>query len=245
VTRAPQHARAWTAALESRGASVAAREIFVLDSMAGEPAARRALDDVGGYDWILVTSPNGLAFFRRALSARGIEAANLSARFAAVGPKTAAALQASGIRPAVVAARADANGLAAALEAHLGRADRVLIVRPEVSRPQLARRLTDCGAVVDSVPFYRNRASPGVAGVAGELADGKFDAAVFSAPSSFAHLFDACAGAAKRALASIALIAIGETTADAIRAHGCDVAAVAAEPTAEGIADALERVLSK
>jgi uroporphyrinogen-III synthase len=241
VTRAPDRARAWTAALEARGATVAAREVFVLDSMAAEAAARSAVESIESYDWILVTSANGLRFLREALAQRELDVADLRASFGVVGPQTATALAACGVEPRVVAASADSGGLADGLAGRVAPGSRVLVVRPEVSRPELARRLADAGALVDAPPFYRNRPAPAVAAVARELAAGAFDAAVFSSPSSFGHLLDVAVGGTPAIAAATLLIAIGETTAAAIRERGYAVAAVARQPTPEGIAAAVEQ----
>jgi len=244
VTRAPDRARAWTEALEARGATVAAREIFVLASMAAEAAALEAVQSIEAYDWILVTSANGLRFFRETLARRGLDVTDLTASFGVVGPQTASALRACGVEPGVVAGRADSSGLADALAEHVGARARVLLVRPEVSQPELAERLHAAGAAVDSIPFYRNRPAPGVGDVANELTAGSFDVAVFSSPSSFKHLIDAPGQATPVIPPDVALVAIGETTAATIRARGLVVAAVAGQPTAEGIADAVAETRS-
>ena len=58
VARAPAKARAWVKALEARGAVVAAREVFTLESMVGEARAQRSIDQIDAWDWILLTSQN-------------------------------------------------------------------------------------------------------------------------------------------------------------------------------------------
>src|SRR5262245_44319572 len=67
------------------------------------PAAMRDL-----WDWVVVTSPNGA---ERAVAAAGGRAAAHAVRWAVVGPGTADALAAHGIRPALVPDRFVAEGL--------------------------------------------------------------------------------------------------------------------------------------
>jgi uroporphyrinogen-III synthase len=245
VARAPARARAWVEALEARGAVVAAREIFTLESMVGEARAQRSIDLIDTWDWILLTSQNGLRFLVRGLHARSVRLAGLRGKFGVVGPQTANALELLGRTPDAVAEPSDALGLAAALEGKVADGDHVLIVRPEHARVGLAERLEEFGAEVNSVPYYRNRPAGDLAAVAAEVSEGTFDAAVFGAPSSFSHLFAACGDRAQERFKWIVLVAIGATTAEAIRDHGCKVAAVASEPTPAGIADALEAALSR
>ena len=244
VARAPAKARAWVKALEARGAVVAAREVFTLESMVGEARAQRSIDQIDAWDWILLTSQNGLRFFVRGLQARSIRLAGLPGKFGVVGSQTAQALEVLGKTPDVVAEPSNALGLAAALEGQVADGDRVLIVRPEHAQEGLAERLEEFGAEISSVPYYRNRPAGNVAAIAAELSEGTFDAAVFGSPSSFSHLFAACGDRAPERFKWIVLVAIGGTTAEAIRDHGCEVAAVASEPTPAGIVDAVEAALS-
>jgi len=245
VARPPAGAKAWVEALGARGAVVASRETFTLESMVGEARAQRSIDRIDRWDWILLTSQNGLGFFVQGLQARSIRLAGLNARFGVVGSQTATALEQLGRTPHAVAAPPNALGLAAVLGDEVAVGDQVLIVRPELGRGALAERLEQLGAEVDSVPYYRNRPADNVSAVAGELDDGTFDAAVFGSPSSFSHLFAACGERAPERFKSIALVAIGPTTAEAIRDHGCEVSAIASEPTPTGLADAVEAALSR
>ena len=245
VARDPAQAAAWVLELTARGAAVVARETFTLESMVGEALAQRSIDRIHDWDWILLTSQNGLRFLARGLQTRNVELAGLPARFGVVGPQTAQALERLGRTPDAIAVPADGLGLAATLAGQVAAADCVLIVRPDDSRPGLAERLAESGAEIHSVPYYRNRPADNVAAVAAELSAGAFHAAVFGSPSSFLHLFAACAEGASERINRIKLVTIGETTAQAIRDHGCKVAAVASAPTPAGIADAVEAALSR
>lgn len=245
VARAPAKARAWVEALAARGAIVTAREILTLESMVGEARPQRSIDQIDSWDWILLTSQNGLRFFVRGLQARSVRLDGLRAKFGVVGPQTAKALEGLGRTPDVVAEPPNALGLAATLEGEVADGDRVLIVRPEQARTSLAERLEEFGAEVHSIPYYRNRPADNLAAVATELSEATFDVAVFGSPSSFSHLFAACGDSAPERFKWIVLVAIGETTAEAIGDHGCEVAVVASEPTPTGIVDAVEAALSR
>ena len=96
--------------------------------------------NVGGYDWLLLTSRHGVeALFRRLEGPLP--------RVAVVGPGTAAALREHGVEPALVARRSTQEGLAAELPRPPGR---VLFAGAEGARDVLVRVL---GA--EFVPLYR------------------------------------------------------------------------------------------
>jgi len=103
VARAPASAGAWVEALTSRGALAVPHETFTLESMVGEARAQRSIDRIDDWDWILLTSQNGLRFFVRGLQARSIPLAGLPVKFGVVGPQTAQALERLGRTPDAVA----------------------------------------------------------------------------------------------------------------------------------------------
>jgi uroporphyrinogen III methyltransferase/synthase len=95
--------------------------------------------DTTGYDWVVITSPNGAEHFAR--RRRG----SLS-RVAAVGPGTAEALRAHGIEPALVPQVSTQEGLLAEFPRSPGR---VLVAAARGAR----RTLID-GLGADFVPLY-------------------------------------------------------------------------------------------
>ncbi len=99
--------------------------------------------DVGGYDWVVVTSLFGARELLR--RARGT-----LPKVAAIGPGTAAALADGGVEPALVPAVSTQEGLLGALPRPAGR---VLFTGAERARQLLADELH-----ADVVPLYRTTA---------------------------------------------------------------------------------------
>jgi uroporphyrinogen-III synthase len=124
--------------------------------------------------------------------------------------------------------------------------ERVLVVRPETARDVLAEALVSAGLRVEAVAFYRTVAAEDVPDTARRLASGRFDAAVFTSPSTFHRLRDA--GEAMpgfaAALAALRRVAIGRVTASALTSAGLPAAAVADSPSDEGLVAALLRAFS-
>jgi uroporphyrinogen-III synthase len=164
----------------------------------------------------------------------------------AVGPATVEALRAHGVR-AHIPSRSDASSLASAVLTQ-GGCQRVLMPRADGGRDEAVDLLTAAGIWVEAIAVYRTEArladdpelQPGLDALIG----GGIDAVACFAPSQAIALAQLCAGRGRplSTLASTRLVAIGETTAAALRGAGITPAAVAATPTPESMADALGSV---
>jgi uroporphyrinogen-III synthase len=107
VTRPKEQAGPLVARLEALGAEVVECPLIEIERSSGEPV------DGTGYDWLVVTSPNGADEVAR----RG---RNLP-RIAAIGPGTAEALRAHGIEPAFVPSASSQDALLAEFPQPAGR----------------------------------------------------------------------------------------------------------------------------
>ena len=140
VTRPRAQAGPLVGRLEALGIEVVECPLIEIERTSDDPV------DAAGYDWLVVTSPNGADEIAR----RGV---NLP-RVAAVGPGTAEALRAHGIEPDFVPRVSSQDGLLAEFPRPSGR---VLFAAAENSR---RRPIDELGA--DFVPLYRTRLlSPG------------------------------------------------------------------------------------
>jgi uroporphyrinogen III methyltransferase/synthase len=118
VTRAREQASELRTRLEALGA-----EVVELPAIAIEPLPV-AVPDLGAYSWLVLTSANGVAVLFDALATNGRDARALGGlRVAAIGPGTAAALAARGIRADLVPERFVAESLLAAFPAPGARAE--------------------------------------------------------------------------------------------------------------------------
>jgi uroporphyrinogen-III synthase len=134
VTRRRAQAGPLVARLEALGHQVVECPLIEIVPIEDGPV------DTSGYEWLVVTSPNGAA----QLSARRVGALP---RVAAIGPGTAEALRAAGLDPELVAGDSRQEGLVASFPPDPGR---VLFVGAEGSRRFLIDAL---GA--DFRPLYR------------------------------------------------------------------------------------------
>lgn len=222
--------------LAARGA-----EPVVVPTIAVRPVASAELDEALAaaeeFAWIVLTSSSGVAAVFDRLRDLGIETPR-APRWAAVGPRTAAALEAEGVRVDHVPDR----GVGVAIPAGMGevRGKRVLLLRAAAAGADLPAGLRERGAFVVDVVAYETLEGPGSSGAALQRAlnDG-LDAAIFTSGST-ARGFAALAGG-PGSLAEAVVVCIGPSTAASAREAGFDPAGIASEPTPEGLVEALER----
>ena len=234
VTRTRQQASALSRALRDAGAeAVEVPVIDVVDPADGGAALRDAVIRLGAYDWIVVTSPNGAARLGRALDDAGLDARGFaSARVAAIGPATAAALRPIGVRADLVPEQFVAESLLDAMAAASG-PGRALLVRAEVARDVLPDGLRERGWAVDVVDAYRT--VPTAVDDAQRAAIGGADVITFTSSSTVDRFVEAVgAGAVPPVVACI-----GPVTADTARGHGLTVDIEAEVHTVPGLVEAL------
>jgi uroporphyrinogen III methyltransferase / synthase len=194
------------------------------------------------FDWIGFTSANAVsAFMERLFAAPGADARALAGtRLAAVGPATAHALRAYGLRADLIPDRAAGRHLAAALGEVEG--SKILLPRSDIALRDLPDGLAARGAqVIEVVAYVTRPAAPTTASDA-ILAGGGFDVVTFFSPSAVTGLATLLRSKPlARAFSGAAIACVGETTAAAAREAGLPVEIMPEEFTAEGLVAALVR----
>ena len=223
VTQARTQASELVRRLRALGAGVVEAPVIRIEPLAGAPI------DASAYDLVCLTSPNAppLLLERIGGDARLLAGVDV----AAIGPGTAAAIRAIGVRPDIVAERAVAEGL---LEALAGRVAgrRVLVARAEDARDTLPDGLREAGAEsVDVVPLYRTTpdAPGGVDALAADL--------VTFTSSSTVRFFHAAF--ADHELSAVQGVSIGPVTSATMRDLGIPIAAEAAHHDLDGLVAAV------
>jgi uroporphyrinogen-III synthase len=207
VTRPRDQAGPLVRRLEELGHEVVECPLIEIEPF-GEPV------EVGGYEWVIVTSPNGA---RELVS----HASGPLPKVAAVGPGTAETLRELGVEPAFVPSVSSQDGLLAEFPRPEGR---VLFAAAEGAR---RRPIEELGA--DFVPLYRTRLVAPSAAPEGDvvvLASG-------SAAKSFAALG-----------VDIPAVSIGPQTTEAARVAGLRVVAEAETHDLEGLIRAVGSLAS-
>ena len=240
VTRARSQASDLSNRLSQLGATPIELPTIEIVSAPVEPidAAILRLDS---YDWIVFTSVNGVEAFLARLDALNVAPQTQpNLKVAAIGRATAARLTAAGIDVDFIPDQFVAESVVAGLVNVGISGQRVLLPRAEIARDTLPAGLRAAGATVDVVVAYRTQppAASTDLQVASILAD-HIDLATFASPSSvrnFVSLLDGAQLAAK-------VVCIGPVTAEAARAAGLTVDAVADEYSIPGLVESIVRLI--
>lgn len=242
ITRPPEQAPELAALLERAGARVTLLSSIAIAPLDDTAALDDALRRMAGFDWIVLTSVNGVAAVSARLAALRLDwAARGQARVAVIGPATARALAAQGVTPDLIPDEYVAEGILEGLGAVAN--TRILLLRADIARRSLTEGLRARGAVVEEVAAYRTVERPVETHALRALLEAdRPDAITFTSSSTVRGLLKSIPTGGPHphdALAGIALACIGPITAGTLREHGLEPAVVADEYTVPGLVRAL------
>lgn len=243
IARPHHQATETAAAVRDRGAVPLVRPAIEIVPPPDPAPLAAAAAAVGTYDACVFTSANAVRFFFAALQAAQLDSRVFgSCKLAAIGPRTAAALEPYGLRPDWVATQFVGESLAeAVLEG--GTARRVLLPRALVAREELPQRLRAAGLQVDVVHAYETRPiGPARAErLRLELEAGEVDSLLFTSSSMVDAVVAMLGAGAARVLSQTAVASIGPITTRTAERHGVRVDVAASTYTVGGLLDALEK----
>lgn len=243
VTRAQHQAGSLARMLRERSAEVEEIPTIEIRPPADSAALDAALRDLAQYDWLILTSVNGVeALFRRAQELGADVSPLKSTQICAIGPATRRAIEKRRLNVAVVPQQYVAEAVVDALRPQV-RGKRVLLVRAQEARDVIPRELQQAGAEVTVAAAYETVVPHGArerlqAALASEQ---RPDMITFTSSSTVRHLVSLLggAGAARQQLSAIALASIGPVTSATLREAGLQPSMEAAEYTMAGLADAI------
>ncbi|MCB2305047.1 uroporphyrinogen-III C-methyltransferase [Clostridium estertheticum] len=162
-----------------------------------------------GYDFITLTSVNGVNYFFDYLRDIKFDVRKLKAKVAAIGPATAKAIENRGIIPDIVAEHFVAESLFDKMRGYVKEYDKVLVPRSKDARPYLVEALRNLGCIVEEVFTYET--------ICGKLkSDNEIkdvDVIVFTSPSTVKNMINMVG---IETIQSKKAIAIGPITAKAL-----------------------------
>jgi len=266
VTRSPERSAALVAALQQAGATPVLLPLIDFERAPDQHALDVACDALaaGAFDWLVVSSATTVHVLMEKAAERGLRLEGLvpaGTRVAAVGPATRRLLEAGGLAVTLIP---DGEQSAAGLVAVWPGGGKVFLPQADIAAPALAQALAAAGSAVDAVTAYRTVEYPAAAerrlavqpedGDAGpqppsyslltpetaaaDISAGRIAAVIAASPSAVRRI------AALGPMGGCRLVAIGRSTADQASAMGLDVAAVAAEPTPDGLVAAVSKALN-
>ncbi|MDQ0922771.1 uroporphyrinogen-III synthase [Pseudarthrobacter sp. W1I19] len=267
ITRSPERSLPLVAALQEAGAQAVLLPLIDFERAADQHSLDVACDALGAgaFDWLVVTSATTVHVLLAKAAERGLSLRQwipAGTRIAAVGPASRNLLERAGL-PVELTPR-DEQSAAGLLEVWPANAGKVLLPQTEIASARLAEGLRAAGCLVTAVTAYRTVDYPAAAGrrlaipvedgapgqvppsyslvapeaAAAEIAAGRIHAVVAASPSAARRIH------AISPLHGCRLVAIGRSTAEQAAALGLPVAAIAAEPTPQGLVAAVETALA-
>jgi uroporphyrinogen III methyltransferase / synthase len=158
VTRASGQASEFSELLRSRGAKVLELPTLEIVPPSSWEDLDREIHNITNFDWLILTSTNGVdAFFARLQQAGKDSRALAGVKIAVVGQKTAQSLQQHGIKPDFIPPNFIADALVSNFPGSPA-GQRILFPRVETGgREVLVKELTNLGAIITEVAAYQSR----------------------------------------------------------------------------------------
>ena len=154
MSRAKKQAGALSSALRELGCDVIEIPFIEIRRPGSYTRLDTALRNLATYDWVILTSVNGVEALFERMEQRKLDAQALAnLKIAAIGPATKAAIEQHGLTVAVTPKEYVAESVVASLHRRV-RGNRVLLVRAKVARDVIPRELRKAGALVDVVEAY-------------------------------------------------------------------------------------------
>ena len=245
VTRAQKQADGLSSLLHQFGAEVVEAPVIEIHPPDSYEALDTALNNILQYDWLILTSVNGVEALFSRLEPLGLSVDSLQhLKIAAIGPVTEERIQDHGLVVDIVPQRYVAEDVVRALR-KLTKGEKVLLVRAKVARDVIPEELRHAGAEVEVVEAYQTIIPE----------DAKYhmhqafsqedlpDAITFTSSSTVKNFLSVVTGTdVPPKLSKVKFASIGPVTSDTLREHGLPVHVEADEYTMEGLAQALIRL---
>ncbi|HWR14554.1 MAG TPA: uroporphyrinogen-III synthase [Terriglobales bacterium] len=154
VSRAKEQAGSLSNLLQEKGAEVLEIPFIEIHPAQSYEALDKAIENLLAYDWLILTSVNGVsALFSRLEKQGKSEADLLHLKIVAIGPATRKAIEKHGIPVDIMPKEYVAEAVVEEMRGQV-KGERVLLVRAKVARDVIPNALRDLGAKVHVMEAY-------------------------------------------------------------------------------------------
>ncbi len=233
--------------LEALGAEVLELPLITVTPSIDKAALVEILAELGGYDWIVFTSANGVRIFFSQFFKAFDDIRSLGLlRFACVGRATAREIEKHNIKVECMPKTATGESLADALIAtdSLDNA-KVIVVTGNLNRDTLVKKLTAARAIVDRLPLYKTeKTNLSEDPIAANFREHGADAILFTSSSAVDSYTSQSASLRRGEKAKQPLYgSIGPLTSDTMRQNKIPVDFEAGEASLDALIEALIKKL--
>jgi uroporphyrinogen III methyltransferase/synthase len=250
VTRSREQASEFSRLLREQGARVIELPTIRIAPGPDPESVKEAIRRLAEYDWIVFTSANGVRIFLDALREENLDVRAMGkAGLCAIGPATAAALEASGLKVDLVPETYVAESVVDALSSQGNLSGKkVLLPRAEIARKVLPESLRALGALVDEIALYSTQIEQpeNLDQVREQLAAGEIDLVTFTSSSTVENFVALLGEKALRAAPERTLFAsIGPIAAAKAEEYGLKTAVIPESYTIATLSEAIRDYFSQ
>ena len=245
VTRSRKQAESLSSLLRDQGADVVEVPAIEIRHPSSFDAIDDALKTILDYDWLILTSVNGVEALFNRLAALAMDESSLQhLKIAAIGPATERAISDRGLVVDIVPDRYIAEEVVRALWPHVQR-QRVLLVRAKIARDVIPTQLATAGATIDVVEAYETvipeHSRHELENV---FADEKRrpEIITFTSSSTVRNFLSLILGTEiPKKLSDVRFASIGPVTSETMREYALPVHIEAEDYTMEGLVEAISK----
>lgn len=202
-----------------------------------------AIASLETFQWLVLTSVNGVDHFMRRLWHNGRDARSLQGlRVCCIGPRTAEELGKFGVKPDLIPSQYQAEGVLDVMKAAGVAGQRVLIARAAQAREILPEELRRMGAEVEVVSVYQTVVpQSAVEEIKSRFLAQGIEIVTFASSSTVRNFVELFGGTEelKKILKHTIIGCIGPITAGTVREQGLQVDVVAGQNTIPALVEAL------
>lgn len=204
--------------------------------------------DVKNYDWLILTSGNGVSALADRMTMMNLDARHLAGvKIAAIGSATADAFADElNIIPDLIPTQFVGESLAAELIAkHDVKGKKMLLLRADIARPALPKMLAEAGALITEHVIYQTKLADSLPEEAVQaLREKRVDWVTFTSSSTASNMVDLL-GAEKDLLKDCKIASIGPITSQTIQNMNMPVDLEAKQSDIPGFVQALVDAVAK
>ena len=238
VTRSRKQASQLSEQLEDKGARVIEVPTIEIEMIDESPKLNSAMNQIKTFNWIVLTSENGVdAFFNHLKRLKKDTRILGQVKIAAIGPGTRAKLNSFLIEPHLMPREFSTDGLLGKFKKMNLLNQKFLLLRANIAPDLLNKSLVDLGADVTEIPIYKTVKPEGLSKTLTQtLHEETVDFLTFTSSSTAQNFFESLKNGKK---INAKIISIGPVTSKTIRDQGFKVNREAKESTIPGLVKAV------
>lgn len=242
ITRASKQADSLAGPLRELGAQVIEVPTIEIGPPRSYLPLDQALRQIDQYDWLILTSVNGVeSLFERLKKLKLSKSRLKHLQVAAIGPATQRAIENQGLKVQVTPEKYIAESVVEALRGKT-KGKRILLVRARIARDVLPDELKKSAAGVDVIEAYETKVPAGAQQKLEKIFTGKAnrpDVITFTSSSTVNNLLGLLGDNPQELLQGVHMASIGPVTSGTLKKAGFKPSIEAQEYTMQGLVEAI------